>query len=58
MGEATGIEYKKWISNRDTIAEESGKEFEGGTMQPLAYTSSLDKSIKERCYELVNKYVK
>jgi uncharacterized protein YecT (DUF1311 family) len=48
----------QWINIRDSIAEKNGKKFEGGTMQPLVYTDSLGETTKERCYELVNKYMK
>lgn len=51
-------EQVEWISIRDTKADEAGKKHEGGTMQPIAYSDSLGESTKERCYELVNKYMK
>lgn len=51
-------EQIEWISIRDAKANESGKKYEGGTMQPVAYSDSLGESTKERCYELVNKYMK
>ena len=51
-------EQVNWISIRDAKANESGKQYEGGTMQPVAYSDSLGESTKERCYELVNKYMK
>lgn len=51
-------EQVEWISIRDEKAVESGKKHEGGTMQPVDYSDSLGESTKERCYELVNKYMK
>lgn len=51
-------EQVKWISIRDSKADESSKGYEGGTMKPVAYSDSLGESTKERCYELVNKYMK
>lgn len=50
-------EQIEWLTIRDSKAEESAKEFEGGTMEPLAYTTSLGASTKERCYELISNYV-
>lgn len=52
------VEQIEWLTIRDSKAEESAKEFEGGTMEPLAYTSSLAESTKERCYELISNYMK
>ena len=47
-----------WIKYRDKKAENDADEYRGGTMQPLIHTSSLAQSTKERCYELVNTYMK
>lgn len=47
-----------WIDIRDSKAKEEAKKVEGGTMEPLAYTSSLRQSTKERCYELIVNYMK
>ena len=51
-------EQIEWLTIRDSKAEESAKEFEGGTMEPLAHTTSLGESTKERCYELISNYMK
>ena len=51
-------EETKWIKDKEEKAKEAGKEFEGGTAEGLAYTSSLAETTKNRCYELVNKYMK
>lgn len=48
----------QWISNRDAKAKKESLEVKGGTMEPLIYTSSLQDSTKQRCYELVEKYMK
>ena len=48
----------EWIKYRDETAENESKEFEGGTLQPIAYISSLTKTTKNRCYELVNNYMR
>lgn len=47
-----------WINTRDSKAKEESMKFEGGTMEPLAHTSSLAQTTKERCYELINNYMK
>lgn len=51
-------EEEVWIRERDKKADAAAKEVEGGTMEPLARISSLGTSTKERCYELVNNYMK
>lgn len=51
-------EQIEWLTIRDSKAEESAKEFEGGTMEPLAHTTSLGESTKARCYELISNYMK
>lgn len=51
-------EQIKWISDRDAKAKEESLEYQGGTAEQLIYTSSLAKTTKERCYELVEKYIK
>ena len=52
------LEENNWIKERDKKADNAAKEVEGGTMEPLVRTSSLANSTKERCYELVNNYIK
>ncbi|MGH4139903.1 lysozyme inhibitor LprI family protein [Clostridium sp.] len=51
-------EETQWISNRDAKAKKESLEVKGGTMEPLIYTSSLQDTTKNRCYELVEKYMK
>lgn len=51
-------EQLEWIRQRDQIAEEKSKEAEGGTLEPFLYASALADLTKERCYELVNNYMK
>lgn len=51
-------EQLEWISTRDETAKEASLKFEGGTMQPLEYSSVLASVTKDRCYELVNSYMK
>lgn len=51
-------EQINWISIRDAKAEESASEVKGGTLEPVFYTNSLTESTKNRCYELIEKYMK
>lgn len=51
-------EQRKWIEFRDKKAKEDAAEFEGGTFESVQYASTLQKLTKERCYELVNTYMK
>lgn len=51
-------EQIKWISDRDAKAKKESLEYEGGTAEQLIYTSSLAQTTKERCYRLVEKYMK
>lgn len=48
----------QWISNKEKKAKEDSLEFKGGTMESLVYINSLAKTTKDRCYELVEKYMK
>ena len=47
-----------WIDYRDKTAERESSEFEGGSMYSVQYNSTLGRLTKERCYELVNNYMK
>lgn len=51
-------EQRQWINYRDRTAKEESLAFEGGTMESLQYISTLARLTKERCYELVNQYMK
>ena len=55
---ALSKEEQKWIEEKERKASEEAKKYEGGTIAPVIHMSSLAKSTKERCYELVNKYMK
>lgn len=56
--ESVKNEQINWISIRDAKAEDSASEVKGGTLEPVFYTSSLVESTKNRCYELIEKYMK
>ncbi|MBV7276295.1 DUF1311 domain-containing protein [Clostridiaceae bacterium UIB06] len=48
----------QWISDRDAKAKKASSEMKGGTMEPVIYINSLADTTKQRCYELVEKYMK
>lgn len=48
----------QWLKYRDKTAENDASEYEGGTMYGLIYVDSLGMTTKERCYDLVNTYMK
>ena len=52
------IKQREWIKLRDTSADKAGSEFEGGSMEELTYTDVLGSMTRERCYYLVNEYMK
>lgn len=51
-------EQLDWIAYRDDKAKKASLQYEGGTMEALEYTATLASVTKERCYELVEKYMK
>ena len=48
----------QWIKDRDAKAKNDAAEMAGGSMEKVLYEGSLAKSTKERCYVLVDKYMK
>lgn len=51
-------EQRKWITYRDDTALEASLKFKGGTMEHLEYVSVLANVTEERCFELVEEYMK
>ena len=51
-------EQKKWLQNRNIKAKKDAKEAEGGTMEPLLFTSSIEELNEERAIELAKRYDK
>jgi Uncharacterized protein conserved in bacteria len=47
----------QWIKDRDAKAKKDASEMAGGSMEKVLYEGSLAKSTRERCYELVDKYM-
>jgi uncharacterized protein YecT (DUF1311 family) len=48
----------QWLKDRDAKAKKDSAEMAGGSMEKVLYEGSLAKSTRERCYELVDKYMK
>lgn len=51
-------EQISWITYRDNTAKKESEEFKGGTLEGVQYIDSMGRVTKERCYELVEKYMK
>jgi len=51
-------EQRNWIKQRDQKAKEDSSVFTGGTMEATIYIATQAQLTKERCYELVQKYMK
>lgn len=48
----------EWINIKELKGEEAADKYKGGTIAPYMSISSKIESTKERCYELVNQYMK
>jgi uncharacterized protein YecT (DUF1311 family) len=48
----------EWISYKENAAKSAAAEFSTGSNAPIAHNYSLIKSTKDRCYKLVNNYMK
>ncbi|MED4454500.1 lysozyme inhibitor LprI family protein [Metabacillus fastidiosus] len=51
-------EQRQWIKDRDKQADEVLKSYEGGSFGGVHYLSTLGQMTRERCYQLVNNYMK
>jgi uncharacterized protein YecT (DUF1311 family) len=51
-------EQRKWIKHRDEAAKEASLKYKGGTTEALEYVATQATITRERCYELVAKYMK
>ncbi len=51
-------EQLNWITLRDKTAKEESSAYKGGTMESLEYIATQARVTKERCYELVQLYMK
>lgn len=59
-GEMSSLEKDElnWIKYKESDAKKCADEFKGGSAEPLIYTSRLAELTKERCYYLVNNYMR
>jgi uncharacterized protein YecT (DUF1311 family) len=51
-------EQRDWIKYRDENAKEASLKYEGGTMEHLEYVAVLANLTEDRCFELVEGYMK
>lgn len=51
-------EQRNWIKHRDDSALEASLKYKGGTQEHLEYVTVLANLTEERCYELVEDYMK
>ena len=51
-------EQREWIVHRDATAKEASLKYEGGTMEQLEYVAVANNLTVERCFELVEEYLK
>ena len=51
--EVLTLRQRDWIKDKEAAADEAGKEFEGGSMQPMAYSLRAMELTRERVYELM-----
>ncbi|OZI12913.1 hypothetical protein CEW92_04030 [Bacillaceae bacterium SAS-127] len=49
---------RKWITYRDESAESTAASYEGGSWASVQYVSTQAELTKQRCYELVDRYMK
>lgn len=49
---------RSWIAYRDRTAKAEGAKFAGGTAEPLAYIGTMATLTEERCYKLVEEYMR
>jgi len=49
---------RSWIAYRDRTANAEGAEFAGGSVEPLAYIVTMATLTEDRCYELVEWYIR
>src|SRR5699024_8474290 len=51
-------EQRKWIEERDQFAEEEAEKWKGGSLYSFTLTEAKKDFTKNRCYELVENYMK
>jgi uncharacterized protein YecT (DUF1311 family) len=48
----------QWINYRDSKAASDSADVKGGSIEKVFFEQSLSDSTKDRCYVLVNEYMK
>ncbi|RHW43396.1 DUF1311 domain-containing protein [Neobacillus notoginsengisoli] len=56
--EQVRIEQQNWIEYRDESAKKASLKYKGGSTESLEYVATQASLTRERCYELVAKYMK
>ncbi|WP_121604660.1 lysozyme inhibitor LprI family protein [Virgibacillus sp. Bac332] len=51
-------EQREWIAYRDHTAKEASLKYKGGTMEQLEYVTVQNNLTEEKCFELVEDYMK
>lgn len=51
-------EQRNWITLRDETAAKAAAKYEGGTAEGLEYAATLAGVTRDRCYKLVELYMK
>ena len=51
-------EQRNWLKYRDDSALEASQKYKGGTQEQLEYVAVLANLTEQRCYELVENYMK
>ncbi|MGG0667089.1 lysozyme inhibitor LprI family protein [Lederbergia citrisecunda] len=51
-------EQRNWVTYRDDTAKDASLQYQGGTQERLEYVVVLADLTEERCYELVEDYMK
>ncbi|BAC12214.1 hypothetical protein [Oceanobacillus iheyensis HTE831] len=56
--EALRVEQREWLEYRDNTAKEASLVYENGTMEQLEYVTVQNNLTEERCFQLVEEYMK
>lgn len=56
--EVLRVEQREWVEYRDNTAKEASLVYENGTMEQLEYVTVQNNLTEERCFQLVEEYMK
>lgn len=48
----------QWVEYKENTAKSAAGPYDGGELAAIVYNNSLIRTTKDRCYELVNNYIK